>query len=89
MRMEDIVRYPSNTVGAYLASCVPEGKFPDEKAHSYSSITGRSPGTIDPSSHYRSGKVDQWREALPESIIKCMRAHYGEILGAYYPKSLV
>jgi hypothetical protein len=88
VRMEDMVNDPTATIGAYIAERWPNCVLPDPASMSFEAMTGRKPGEIDPGSHYRSGKAEQWRTVLPPSLIQYVRAHYTSILGRFYPEAL-
>jgi predicted kinase len=89
MRMEDVVREPTNTLGSYLRTRVSASRLPNESNHTFQAITSRALGEVDDKSHYRSGKPDQWRTVLPASVISYVRVHYEAILRRFYPDSLV
>jgi len=88
LRMEDIVRNPTEALGAALQAQSPGGRLPDPERHTFQAVAGRPPGEVDNHSHYRSGKPDQWRTSLPAAVIAYMRAHYEPLLKQFYPDSL-
>jgi hypothetical protein len=87
MRMEDMVRNPGAALGSILLSRFPESVLPVDDNYSFEAMSGRRIGKVDEASHYRSGKADQWRQALPPTIVKYIRTHYADILNAFYPES--
>jgi Sulfotransferase domain len=88
LRMEDLVRNPAKELGSVLQSQFKESHLPNADRYTFEAVAGRQAGEVDNSSHYRSGKADQWREALPAGIIKYVRSHYAPLLEKFYPHSL-
>jgi hypothetical protein len=88
IRMEDLVRDPETLLGSILTTKFPDSALPATCDHTFEAVSGRQIGTTDVTSHYRSGKVDQWREALPDEIVSYVSAHYADILKRYYPDSV-
>jgi hypothetical protein len=88
LRMENLVRNPANELGSVLQSRFKESHLPNGDRYSFEAMAGRQVGEIDDSSHYRSGKADQWKESLPAGIIKYIRSHYALLLEKFYPHAL-
>ena len=88
VRMEDVVRDPTHTLGRYLQTKFPASQLSSEHNYTFEAMTGRAPGEIDDKSHYRSGEAGQWRTILPASVISYVRTHYESILRRFYPDSL-
>lgn len=88
IRMEDMVSNPGDVVGKVLRSHFPAVRLPGSENYTFESFTGRKVGALDDSSHYRSGRSDQWKEELPQAAITYIRAHYRELLERYYPETL-
>lgn len=87
IRMEDMVAAPS-TVLAPILGKVGDGLPPDHD-HSFAAISGRTPGRLDETSHYRSGTPDRWRIELPPAVVDYVRTHFEEMLRLFYPAALV
>jgi hypothetical protein len=88
VRMEDVVADPNGQIGAVLRGRYPDTRLPEESRHTFEAVAGRELGKVDETSHYRSGKTDQWREALPPSVIDYVRAHFAPLLQRFYPHAL-
>ena len=88
LTMEDLVQNPASELGSVLQSRFLASKLPDSESYKFEAVAGRRVGEIDNRSHYRSGKSDQWRESLPDGIIKYIRSHYASLLEKFYPHSL-
>jgi hypothetical protein len=88
LKMEDLVRNSASELGSVLQSRFVESKLPNADRYMFEAVTGRQVGEIDNSSHYRSGKADQWRESLPDGIRMYIRSHYTSLLERFYPHSL-
>jgi hypothetical protein len=89
LRMEDITADP----GTFLETLsnthlLKDAKLPDADDFTFKKFSGRDPGVVDPSSHYRSGSPDEWRNALPKSVIDYVRSHYRDLLERFYPEAL-
>lgn len=88
LRMEDAVVDGGARIGHWLQQHLPAAQIPDPSAFGFDRLSGRAVGTVDDSSHYRSGRHGQWREELPLPVIAYVRAHYARILEMYYPECL-
>jgi Sulfotransferase domain len=88
LTMEDLVRNPESELGSVLQSGFAESNLPNASRYKFEAMAGRQIGEIDSGSHYRSGQADQWREWLPDGIIKYIRSHYTPLLEKFYPHSL-
>ncbi len=88
VRMEDLVRLPNEVLGPLLQAQRPDLTLPDAENHTFEAVTGRAPGVIDDGSHYRSGRPDQWRTELPQSVVEYVRAHFRPLLDRFYPEVL-
>jgi hypothetical protein len=47
---------------------------------------GRAKGTIDQTSHYRSGKAGEWLAELPVSTANAVKAMFAPLMTRYYPE---
>ena len=88
LRMEDLVQNPGKTLGSLLRSRYPMCCLPSDDRYTFEGITGRRKGEIDETSHYRSGKADQWKEILPPAIVEYIKINFSSILLKYYPDCL-
>lgn len=88
LRMEDMVRDAEGTLGALLRARHPGIILPPAERHSFQALTGRQPGEVDATSHYRSGQPGQWRHALPAPAVAYLRAHLEPLLRRFYPATL-
>ena len=88
LRMEDIT---SNTADFFAmlsrTEVLKNALMPDPGMFSFAAITGRQQGAIDPTSHYRCGSRDEWRQALPKGVITYVLRHYREFMLNFYPET--
>jgi hypothetical protein len=86
VRMEDF----GISIGEVLRSTL-SGNYtwPSSAAFTFQALSGgREPGTIDETSHYRSGDPEQWRSELPSAAVAYVREHFRPLLERFYPDSL-
>jgi hypothetical protein len=89
LRMEDITSNPKMFLETLSSTHLFKGAaLPDANDFTFKKISGRDPGDVDSSSHYRSGSADEWRTALPESVITYVRSHHRHVLERFYPEAL-
>ena len=87
LRMEHLVSNPSDLLTSVIGSRSTSLLTPDPSKYTFNAFTGREVGQVDDSSHYRSGKTDQWRGTLPSTIIQYVRFNYRSLLERFYPHS--
>jgi len=91
LRMEDMVKNPRDFITKSLEFSNKDPadyRLADDKKFTFKAITGRDLGTVDTSSHLRSGNPNDWRTTLPEHIKDYIKAHYWDYLNTYYPDTL-
>jgi|SRR6516165_2151414 hypothetical protein len=88
IRLEDLVTSPRHYLTETLSGQFHSSQLPKDEEFSFESIAGRPIGTVDDTSHYRSGQAEQWRTELPDALVDYIRAHYAPILEQFYPASL-
>jgi hypothetical protein len=88
LRMEEMVLRPNERLGALLKAAHPGHLLPPAERHSFAALTGRAPGQVDVTSHYRAGQPGEWRRALPAAGIAYLRVHLEGLLRRFYPGSL-
>jgi hypothetical protein len=88
LRMEDAVQAGGGRLGEWLLANTAGTKLPEPDAFSFESMAGRPAGSIDESSHYRSGKPGQWRDVMPSVLVAYLRIEFAAILERFYPESL-
>ncbi|ACS87336.1 hypothetical protein Dd703_3578 [Musicola paradisiaca Ech703] len=89
IKMEDLVKNPNGIIESYLKEKLQFNHSVRSEKYTFSSFSGRTIGNIDESSHYRSGKENQYIGTLPAGVIKYIRCHYKTILEKFYPYSLL
>jgi hypothetical protein len=92
LRAEDITSRPRATLAPILSGLRPEAPLllPEDADMAFSRFAGgREIGTVDNTSHYRSGSTDSWRAELPEPVLQYVRAHFYDFLKMFYPEALV
>ncbi len=88
VRMEDFGENIGGVIRSAVGNAGDNLVWPDSDEFSFRRMSGgRTPGEVDPQSHYRSGSPDAWREELPSAIIDYIRTHYRNLLQAYYPSA--
>lgn len=88
LRIEDVVTDPGMILGSHLLRKFSNSIIPSNNDYTFESISGRKLGEIDNSSHYRSGRQNQWRDVLPNTIVYYIKAHYADVLERFYPESV-
>ena len=90
MRMEDVVRDATATVGAALHARFGDAlALPDPREFKFERFSNkRPPGQVDALSHYRSGDPDQWRAELPEQALAYVKSQLRDLLERQYPDVL-
>jgi hypothetical protein len=88
LRMEDAVAGNGTLIGSWLRAILPGSDLPDPAEFSFETYSGRRPGEVDDSSHYRAGVAGRWRQELPDAAISYLREVYGAVLARYYPADL-
>ena len=89
-RMEDLVTNVNGVLGSNLKNRFGESLIlPDPSEFRFERFAGgRSPGQIDPLSHYRSGENGAWRKQLPPIAVQYIRTHFADLLMRHYPEHL-
>lgn len=90
VRGEDLVADPSTVISsAFGGAGTAELTWPASNGFSFARFSGgRAPGTVDNSSHYRSGDPDAWRRELSPAAIIYIQEQFRALLERYYPEAL-
>jgi hypothetical protein len=88
LRMEDVVADVDTTLGAaFRAHFGPDLILPEASDFVFEAFSrGRKPGELDSRAHYRLGRAGVWLEDLPESAVRYIRLHLGDLLRRFYPE---
>lgn len=87
VRIEDFTLQPSR----WAADLIPMSRpcLPPDWRFTFEAFSGGRPrGSVDDSSHYRSGDPGEWRKYIPPAILRYVQNYFDGLLRPYYPELL-